>query len=182
MCPRNLLGYPLEPHKMVRTAMGAAEVMPIMVLSATLCCGCGVCESLACSQGISPRAVIANYKGVLAKNKMRFNLDDDYNVKDEREYRMIPSDKWASTLGVRPFDRVAEYGGEIKDFTRVEIPLSRHIGAPSIPIVSDGQTVSAGEVIAKAADGLSVPAHASISGRATLGDGKIIIDKVREDV
>ena len=182
MCPRNLLGYPLEPHKMVRTAMGAAEVMPIMVLSATLCCGCGVCETLACSQGISPRAVIANYKGILAKNKMRFNIEDNYKVKDEREYRMIPSEKWESTLGVRPFDRVAEYGGEIKDFSRVEIPLSRHIGAPSIPIVSDGDTVSEGDLIAEAADGLSVPAHASISGRVTLGEGKIIIDKVREDV
>ena len=179
MCPRNLLGYPLEPHKMVRTAMGAAEVMPIMVLSATLCCGCGVCESLACSQGISPRAVIANYKGILAKNKMRFNIEDNYEVKDERDYRMIPSLKWESTLGVKSFDRVAEFSGEIKDFQRVEIPLSRHIGAPSIPVVSDGDLVNEGEIIAKAADGLSVPAHASISGRVTLGEGKIIIDKVR---
>ena len=178
MCPRNMLGYPLEPHKMVRTAMGAAEVMPIMVLSATLCCGCGVCESLACSQGISPRAVIANYKSVLAKNKLRYNLDGEYEVRAEREWRMIPSEKWESTLGVRKFDRVAEFFGELKDFSRVEIPLSRHIGAPSIPIVSDGQTVSAGELIAKAADGLSLPQHASISGVVTLGDGKIIIDRI----
>ena len=179
MCPRNMLGYPLEPHKMVRTAMGAAEVMPIMVLSATLCCGCGVCESLACSQGISPRAVIANYKGVLAKNKLRFNLNGDYEVRAEREYRMIPSEKWASTLGVRGFDTVCEFGGEIRDFSRVEIPLSRHIGAPSVPAVTDGQTVSSGEVIAIAADGLSLPQHASISGVVTLGEGKIMIDRVR---
>lgn len=182
MCPRNLLGYPLEPHKMVRTAMGAAEVMPIMVLSATLCCGCGVCESLACSQGISPRAVILNYKGVLAKSRLRFDVDGNYTSKDEREYRMIPSDKWASTLGVKIFDRVADYDGEIRDFSRVEIPLSTHIGAPSIPTVSDGDTVTAGQEIARAADGLSVPTHASISGRVTLDDGKIIIDRVREDV
>lgn len=179
MCPRNMLGYPLEPHKMVRTAMGAAEVMPIMVLSATLCCGCGVCESLACSQGISPRAVIANYKGVLSKNKLRFNIDGEYETRAEREYRMIPSEKWASTLGVTKFDTVADFGGEMNEFSRVEIPLSRHIGAPSIPIVSDGDTVSEGEVVAKAADGLSLPQHASVSGRVTLGDGKIIIDRMR---
>ena len=179
MCPRNMLGYPLEPHKMVRTAMGAAEVMPIMVLSATLCCGCGVCESLACSQGISPRAVIANYKGVLAKNKLRFNLDGEYETRAEREYRMIPSDKWESILGVRKFDTVADFGGEMNEFSRVEIPLSRHIGAPSIPTVSDKDTVMEGEMVAKAADGLSLPQHASISGRVTLDDGKIIIDRVR---
>ena len=179
MCPRNMLGYPLEPHKMVRTAMGAAEVMPIMVLSATLCCGCGVCESLACSQGISPRAVIANYKSVLAKNKLRFNLEGDYEVRAERDYRMIPSEKWESTLGVTKFDTVPDFDGEIKDFSRVEIPLSRHIGAPAEPIVSDGDYVEEKTLIAKAQNGLSIPMHASISGRVTLGDGKIIIDRVR---
>ncbi len=179
MCPRNMLGYPLEPHKMVRTAMGAAEVMPIMVLSATLCCGCGVCESLACSQGISPRAVIANYKGILAKNKLRFNVEGSYEVRAERDYRMIPTEKWESTLGVTKFDTVPDFDGEIKDFTRVEIPLSRHIGAPAVPIVSDGDIVEEKTMIARAQDGLSIPMHASISGRVTLGDGKIIIDRVR---
>lgn len=179
MCPRNMLGYPLEPHKMVRTAMGAAEFMPIMVLSATLCCGCGVCESLACSQGISPRAVIANYKTVLAKNKLRYNLDGEYEPRAERDYRMIPSDKWASTQGVRKFDTVADFGGNYSDFSRVEIPLSRHIGAPSIPIVTDGQLVEKGELIAKAADGLSLPQHASVTGKVRLGEGTIIIDRVR---
>lgn len=179
MCPRFLLGYPLEPHKMVRTAMGAATVMPEMVISATLCCGCGICESLSCSQGISPRAVIENYKSLLAKNKLRFNLDGDYNVRGERDYRMIPYKKWMSALGVTKFDKIADYGGEINDFSRVEIPLSSHIGAPSVPSVIDGDTVKAGDLIAKAADGLSLPQHASVDGTVTLGINKIIIDKVR---
>lgn len=179
MCPRNMLGYPLEPHKMVRTAMGVAEVMPEMVLSATLCCGCGICESLACSQGISPRIVIENYKALLAKNKLRFNIDGEYNVRSEREYRQIPSEKWTSMLGVTKFDKVADFYGEINDFDRVEIPLNKHIGAPSVPFVKDADTVSAGDLIATAGAGLSLPQHASISGKITLGSNKIIIDKVR---
>ena len=92
---------------------------------------------------------------------------------------MIPSDKWASTLSVRNFDKVSEFYGEIRDFDRVEISLSKHIGVPSLPTVSDGETVQRGDMIARAADGLSIPQHASISGVVTLGDGKIIIDKVR---
>lgn len=179
LCPRNLLGYPLEPHKMVRTAMGAAEVMPEMVLSATLCCACGICETLACNQGISPRAVIANYKELLAKNKLRFNIPGEYNVKPEREYRMVPSDKWMSMLGITKLDRVADFYGELDDFSRVEISLSKHIGAPSVPTVENGDYVSCGEVIAKAADGLSLPQHASISGKVTVEKGKIIIDRIR---
>lgn len=179
MCPRYMLGYPLEPHKMVRTAMGVAEVLPEMVLSATLCCGCGICESLACNQGISPRTVIENYKGVLAKNKMRFNSSNIYEVRSERDYRMVPSTKWMSMLGITKFDNVAAFNGEINDFNRVEITLNPHIGAPSIPCVRDGDIVSEGDIIANAGGGLSLPQHASISGRVTLGINKIIIDRIR---
>ena len=177
MCPRTLLGYPLEPHKMVRTAMGAVSVTPEMVKSATLCCGCGICESLACSQGISPKAVINNYKALLSKNKMRFVLDAEIDVAPEREYRQIPTARWASRLGVSRFDKIPEYIGEILA-DKVEIPLNRHIGIPAIACVTDGESIKGGFEIAAAADGLSVPYHAPISGRVTLGIDKITIDKV----
>ena len=178
MCPRNLLGYPLEPHKMVRTAMGVAKVNPEMVLSATLCCGCGICETLACSQGISPKAVINNYKALLAKNKMRYVANEDVEVKDERDYRMIPSEKWAQDLSVKRFDKLPVWGGELRDFDRVELALGRYIGIPSTPSVKDGQIVHVGDIVAAASAGLSVPQHASIHGRVTVSEKKIIIDKV----
>ncbi len=177
MCPRALLGYPLEPHKMVRTAMQVAEAMPQMVISATLCCGCGICESIACSQGISPKAVINNYKAVLAKNGMRFFSTQSREVTEEREYRKIPSARWMSALGVTNFDKLPTYIGELTDITRVSVPLSKHIGAPSIPTVRDGDTVRRGDVIAAAADGLSIPQHATIDGRVTVENRKIIIDR-----
>lgn len=178
MCPRALLGYPLEPHKMVRTAMNAAEFSPALVLNATLCCACGVCESLACNQGISPRAVIANYKALLAKNKMKYVSEVDVFPAEEREYRMISSDKWAYTLGVARFDRVAEFAPEVKDFDRVEIPLGKYIGTPSSPIVKDGEIVKKGQLIAAASAGLSVPFYATIDGRVTVCAEKIIIDRI----
>ena len=177
LCPRALLGYPLEPHKMVRTAKSAVSIMPEMVLSATLCCGCGVCETLACSQGISPRAVINEYKGLLAKNKLRFMGKADVAPLPEREYRMIPTERWASVLGVAKYDKVGKYIGEQTDFTRVEILFRQHIGAPSVPCVEDGATVSAGDKIAEAAEGLSLPQYASVSGRVNVYPDRIIIEK-----
>ena len=178
MCPRALLGYPLEPHKMVRTAKGAVSVMPEMVLSATLCCGCGICETLACSQGISPKAVINEYKALLAKNKMRYVGKEDVYPEKERDYRMIPSERWASVLGVQKFDKLPKFIGEDKNYTRVEIYLRQHIGAPSVAIVNDGDMVEKGDKIAEAAEGLSLPQYASISGVVTLYEGeKIIIEK-----
>ncbi len=178
LCPRHLLGYPLEPHKMVRTAAQAVAPMPVMVLSATLCCGCGICETLACCQGISPRAVIANYKELLGKNRMRYAANVDATVSAEREYRMVSSHKWETVLGVEKYDRVAKFVGTDTDFERFEILLSQHIGAPSVTRVSVGDSVNAGDVIAEAGEGLSLPQHASVSGRISYVDQKkIIIDR-----
>ncbi len=178
MCPRAMLGYPLEPHKMVRTAMGAAKVEPSLVINATLCCGCGICESLACSQGISPKAVINGYKALLAQNKMKYVATEDVEVREEREYRMIPSEKWASALGVRKYDRVPEYVGQM-EFDRVEIPLGKIIGAPAVPVVSDGQMVQRGDIVAKYGEGLSVSICASIDGVVSVQRDSIRIDKKR---
>lgn len=179
MCPRHLLGYPLEPHRMVRTAMGAVEASPAMVLSASLCCGCGVCESLACSQGISPKAVINNYKAILRENKLRFIASSDTAPRAERSYRMVPSSRWARALGVAKFDTPPTFLGRLDGFSRVEIPLGGHVGAPSEPCVKSGELVARGDLIARAADALSVPQHASIDGMVSVFGGKIIIDRVR---
>ena len=157
------------------------EALPQMVLSATLCCGCGICESLACCQGISPKAVINEYKALLAKNKMRYVAKNDVEVSPEREYRMVPSERWANVLGVGKFDKLAKYIGEQTSYNHVEILLRQHIGAPSVSIVADGDMVQKGDKIAEAADGLSLPQYASISGRVTVFTGeKIVIDKVNE--
>ena len=50
---------------------------------------------------------------------------------------------------------------------RVIIPLSQHIGAPSAPIVKVGDEVLAGQKIAEAGGFVSIPQHASISGKVT---------------
>ena len=176
MCPRALLGYPLEPHKMVRTAMGAVKISPEMVISATLCCSCGICESIACSQGISPKAVIANYKALLSENKMRYIGKTDPIPEKEREYRMLPSERWQSTLGVHRFDKAAKYLGRIDNFTKVELALTSNIGAPAEPCVEVGAIVKAGDTVANAANGLSLSQHASIDGIVT-GVGKKIYIK-----
>ena len=179
MCPRYLLGYPLEPHKMVRTAMGAAELLPEMVITANLCCGCGICETLACCQGISPKAVITQYKEVIAKNKIRYVANSAVQAREERDWRMVPSEKWESVLGVKSFDKVSVWKGETSDFSKVEIGTRQHIGAPSVICISEGEEVQKGQVIAQAADGLSLPQYASIDGVVTIENEKVIISRKR---
>lgn len=48
---------------------------------------------------------------------------------------------------------------------RVIIPLSQHIGSPSTPIVKVGDEVRTGQLIAEASGFVSIPQHASISGK-----------------
>ncbi len=181
LCPRNQLGYPLEPHKLVRIAAGSASVDARIFASATLCCGCGICEHAACSQGISPRAMIFKLKAELAKEKARYISDEAVHARDTRGYRMISSERWKSIIGVTAYDRHAELLK--KDFapSKVEILMRAHIGSASVPCVAVGDPVYAGELIAEAGEGLSLPQYASIAGVCTYVDeNKIIIERVKE--
>lgn len=44
------------------------------------------------------------------------------------------------------------------------VPLSRHIGAPARPVVSEGERVLRGQLIARAAEGLSANVYSPVSG------------------
>ncbi len=56
---------------------------------------------------------------------------------------------------------------EISIPEKVVIPLSQHIGAPANPIVKVGDEVLTGQVIAEAGGFVSIPQHATISGKVT---------------
>ena len=175
MCPRNLMGYPIYPHKMVRTATKLAEMTPDMILTASLCCSCGVCETAACCQNISPRNVIQEFKGILAKNRMKYVGNEDVVADEYRDSRLIPISNWKRALGVSRYDREGVLISPITKVSAVEIGLNWHIGAPSVLAVKVGDTVKAGDLLAHAADGLSVPAYASVDGKVTYADDKKVV-------
>ena len=50
---------------------------------------------------------------------------------------------------------------------KVTIPLLQHTGSPAEPIVTVGDSVKVGTVIAKATGFISCPIHATISGKIT---------------
>ena len=178
MCPRHLLGYPLEPHKMVRSTLSAAMADPELIKTATMCCGCDICSTLACCQEISPMQIIKEYKGILAKNRMKYMADpnEQFTPSPDREARMVSAGKWKEMLGVAKYDKFPPiYVEEKLKATQVEVPMSQHIGAPAVPIVKVGDEVKEDQMIAQAADGLSIPHFAPISGKVTYVDAKTIV-------
>ena len=177
MCPRALIGYPLEPHKIVRHSLTMVEQYPENFTEASVCCGCGVCELTACCQGISPRRVYQQVKGILAKNKLRYQHKGELKVDPNRDYRMLPSDRFMQRIGVAGFDvGVPEFIQDNWLPAVIELPLRQHIGASAKPVVNEGDTVEAGQLVAAADGAISANIHTSVNGTVTeVSASKIVI-------
>lgn len=177
MCPRALIGYPLTPHKIVRNSIQMMEQYPENFTEASVCCGCGICELTACCQGISPRGVYQQVKGILAKNKLRYQHKGEITVDPDREYRMLPSERFMQRIGVAKYDvGVPEILTETYAPSRIELPLRQHIGAPAKPVVQVGDTVAAGQLVAQADGVISANIHSSVNGRVLeVSDSRIVI-------
>ena len=177
MCPRALIGYPLKPHKIVRNSLAMIEQNPEAFTEASVCCGCGVCELTACCQGISPRRVYQQVKGILAKNKLRYQHKGELKVDPNRDYRLLPSDRFMQRIGVASFDTgVPEFVRDGWKPTVIELPLRQHIGAPAKALVNKGDTVTAGQLVAEADGVISANIHSSVNGTVTdVTVSKIII-------
>ena len=166
MCPRALIGYPLTPHKIVRNSKMMFEQYPENFTEAAVCSGCGICELTACCQGISPRRVYQQVKGVLAKNKLRYQHKGEITADPDREYRMLPSERFKERIGVAKFDTgVPEILSGSFVPSKIVLPLRQHIGAPAKPVVKVGDMVTADQLVAQAEGMISANIHSSVNGR-----------------
>lgn len=183
LCPRHLSGHPLKPHKIMRKLAYAEDFSKLLedfdVRQAQTCSECGVCEVYACPMGLQPRRVNAFVKGELAKAGLRYQrTGDSYEVMEQREWRRSPSRRMAARLGV-----VKYYDYEIDELVKLEmaqvrLPLKQHIGAPAVPAVAVGDTVSEGQLIAVCPEGaLGANLCASINGVVTAVDDAITIER-----
>ena len=60
----------------------------------------------------------------------------------------------------------------------MRIPLSGHIGAPSVASVKEGDRVQRGDLIASAAEGLSVAQHTPVCGKIkSVNKQEIVIER-----
>jgi Na+-translocating ferredoxin:NAD+ oxidoreductase RnfC subunit len=164
LCPRHALGHPIEPHLFMRAAANRdfKDLEPF--LNTMFCSACGLCEMFSCPQGLSPRTMITQYKNGLRKEGIKPPVVEATPVKSSREYRRAWEGRLMARLGLGDYDKEAELDDVVRSASEVKIKLSQHIGAPAAACVSVGDTVNVGDVIGKAADGLSVNIHASTSG------------------
>ncbi len=65
LCPRWLLGHPIEPHKAMRS-LGFNLVGEANVIGTAFCCECNLCSLYACPEDLDPRNVCVQNKRRLA--------------------------------------------------------------------------------------------------------------------
>ena len=168
LCPRNLLGHPIDPARFMRAAANQdfSDLTPY--INASFCSSCGVCELYSCPQSLSPRSLLADMKLGLRKAGVKPPQGvQAADVKQGREGRRVPEERLKARLGLSGYDVPAPLDEGDFQTASVRILLGQHIGAPARPLVSPGDHVSKGAVIAEPAAGLSVAIHASINGMVT---------------
>ena len=171
LCPRHMLGHPLEPHKIMRKVASGVDIKELLddpdIRNAQLCCECGVCETYACPMDLQPRKINSLIKRELASAKIRYERKEtEWTVNSLRDERLVPTERLAARAGVHKY-----YDYDISELIEdtpdeVCIPLKMHVGAPCVPVVAAGDTVSVGDLIAKPPEGaLGADIHATISGK-----------------
>jgi Na+-translocating ferredoxin:NAD+ oxidoreductase RnfC subunit len=172
LCPRYLLGHPVEPHVAMRS-LEFNRLGEQALLGAQFCCECNLCTLYACPEDLFPSyATIDNKRQMRAEGKQHpVTGRRDLPAHSMIEYRRVPISSLIQKLGLGRFTNRAPLTALPLRPAEVRIPLQQHIGAPAPAVVQVGQRVAVGDVIGAAPDGLGVPVHASIAGTVTeVGD------------
>ena len=176
LCPRFLLGHPIEPHEFMRVVSNrdAKNVKPY--LNSMFCSGCGLCEMYSCFQGLSPRTLISNFKsGLRAAGISAPKVEKEPQPRKDRDLKRVPLSRLRARLDLEKYNRSAPISDAEITPKEVKIMLSQHIGAPATPSVKKDDVVNVGTVIGTAQEGkLSVNIHSSIDGKVTNVTDKFI--------
>ena len=170
LCPRHLLGHPLEPHRIMRAVAFFDDLDELFdsdgpVRNASLCSLCGVCTAYACPMGLEPSKLNAFLKEEMARRGIRRSERETTVPLPDREWRKVPTGRISRRAGA------ADYNGPTADTLieirpkEVAIALRQSPGVLPRPVVAAGDRVSLGTLIASIPAGaLGSNLHASIEG------------------
>jgi len=176
-CPRYLLGYAIEPHKVMRSLGFEGEKRDNLSVHALLCCECNLCSLYACPEDLEPRDACVHSKIALQQKGIKWEQTIPPKVHPMKEHRRVPVKKLQTRLGLNPYDVHAHFVEFDYKPQKVTIPLQQHIGAKCEAAVDVGAHVSLGDMIGRVpGDQLGAPVHSSVNGRVTNIDDSITIE------
>ena len=127
LCPRHLLGHPIQPHLFMRAATCKDVQDPNIFLDTFFCCSCGLCELYSCFQGLSPRTLMAEYKNGLRAAGVKAPQVQAAPVSPAREFRKAPMKRLMARLDLAKYDVSAPLQDECVAVGSVKIPRSKPV-------------------------------------------------------
>ncbi len=179
LCPRYILGYDVQPHKVMRSLSFTSTGEQIWNQYAQLCCACGLCTLYACPESLFPKEACDKGKRDLREQGIKWSGKMEVAPHPMYEGRRTPLKQLVKRLGVAEYDRPSEFSSTERRPGKVEIPLLQHVGSPAQSTVLVGQTVHKGECIGEVPHGaLGARVHASIAGVVRSVNETIVIEKI----
>jgi len=167
-CPRYLLGYDVQPHKVMRSLGFTATGEQVWNQWAQLCCSCGLCTLYACPEDLYPKEACDKAKFDLKSAGIKWNGNRDIEVHPIYDGRHVPLKQLMAKLGITEYDVPAHMDDREFRPKKVRLPLIQHVGESAIPIVKKGQKVKKGDIVAEPPSGkLGALIHTSIDGTIT---------------
>jgi Na+-translocating ferredoxin:NAD+ oxidoreductase RnfC subunit len=164
-CPRFLLGYDVQPHKVMRSLGFTTTGSQHWNQWGELCCACGLCTLYACPEDLFPKEACDQAKRDRRAADLKYVQAKPVRVHPLKEDRRVPLMMLRRRLKVEqyetetPFDPV-EFTPDV-----ARIKLAQHVGKPASPVVKAGERVRRGQVIGRVgAKDLGVDIHSSIDG------------------
>lgn len=177
MCPRYLIGHPIEPHRAMQALMFAGP-KDRMIAGTLYCCECNLCTMYACPEDLDPKTICVTAKPI-AREKGLFFAGRPESVKPHplAGQRRTPTRRLMAKLGIAGFRNVGPLEDRLPAPSRVVLPLKQHAGEAARPVVRPGEKVQAGDLVAAPAEGaLGARIHASIAGRVRDVDGAVVVE------
>lgn len=183
LCPRQALGHTVKPHQIMHNLYhedGIEDDLEYIKIfgSAINCTECGICELFACPMMLSPRRANRYIKTQLKEKNLQVPPYKVNKVDPQRDYKKIPTNRLMFRLGLNHYSQNEPISEVLTISSKsVRIPLKQHVGMSSTPIVTIGQSVKEGDLIAQVqGESLGANIHASIDGIVTQIDNYIEIE------
>ncbi|TAK67459.1 MAG: NADH dehydrogenase subunit [Bacteroidetes bacterium] len=179
LCPRYILGYDVQPHKVMRSLGFSTTGENIWNQYAQLCCACGLCTLYACPESLFPKEACDKGKRDLKEQGIKWSGNMEVEPHPMYEGRRTPLKQLMQRLGVSEYDHASEFYNSQINAGRVEILLTQHVGAPAQASVQVGDQVQKGQCIAEVPEGkLGANIHSSIDGIVKSVGQSVVIESI----
>ncbi len=178
-CPRYLLGYDVQPHKVMRSLVFTTSGEAVWNQYADLCCSCGLCSLYACPEDLYPREACDQGKVYLKNAGIKFEQTKPVRVHPVKEGRRVPLKMLMKKIDLLNYDSHTPFNKISPVPVEVKILMKQHTGVPVKPTVRAGDAVNEGDLVGDIETGkLGARIHASISGRVTqVNDEFVLINR-----